>query len=51
MEETFLKVDSLIKEEDFAQDTGSTACVVLITKDEIVCSNAGDSRAVLFTNN
>ena len=27
--------------------TGTTACVVLVTKDLIVCSNSGDSRAVL----
>lgn len=27
--------------------TGATACVVFIGKNEIVCSNAGDSRAVL----
>ena len=26
---------------------GCTACVVLITIDEIICANAGDSRAVL----
>lgn len=27
--------------------TGTTACVVLVTKDKIYCSNSGDSRAVL----
>ena len=27
--------------------TGTTACVVLITKDTIYCANSGDSRAVL----
>ena len=28
-------------------DTGTTACVVLITPKQIYCSNAGDSRGVL----
>ena len=29
--------------------TGTTACVVLITKDNIYCANSGDSRAVLMS--
>lgn len=32
-------------------DVGCTACVVLITPDEIYCSNAGDSRGVLSKAN
>ena len=29
-------------------DTGTTACVVLLTPDKIYCSNSGDSRGVLW---
>jgi len=42
-----LKLDNDVKPQDYATDTGTTACVVLITPTEIYCSNAGDSRAVL----
>ena len=28
-------------------DMGCTSCIVLITPEEIYCSNAGDSRGVL----
>ena len=31
--------------------TGTTSCVLLITKDKIYCANSGDSRAVLCSNN
>jgi protein phosphatase 1G len=30
--------------------TGCTACVALITDNEIICANAGDSRCVLSNN-
>lgn len=43
----FLDYDSKVELEDFAMDTGTTACVVLITPDKIFCSNAGDSRGCL----
>lgn len=33
---------------DIANSVGCTACVCIITKDEIICANAGDSRAVLW---
>ena len=46
LEETFLKMDEKLKENDI-RVSGSTACVVLITPDTIFCANAGDSRAVL----
>ena len=36
-----------MKKEDFANDTGTTSCVILITPDKIWCANAGDSRGVL----
>lgn len=47
LEKCFMKVDELVQSEEYANDTGTTACVILITKDKIFCSNAGDSRAVL----
>jgi len=36
-----------VKKEDYANDTGTTACVVILTPDKIYCGNAGDSRGVL----
>ena len=45
--DTFMNLDEGIKSKDFAMDTGSTSCVVLITDNKIICANAGDSRAVL----
>ena len=47
LKKAFLKLDSDVKKQDYSLDTGTTACVVLITPTEIFCSNAGDSRAVL----
>ena len=47
----FLEYDALVQKEDYAMDVGCTACVVLITPDEIYCSNAGDSRGVLSKSN
>lgn len=47
MKKAFLKLDSDVEKEDYAMDTGTTACVVLITPSEIYCSNSGDSRGVL----
>lgn len=47
LKKAFLKLDSEVAKEDYAVDTGTTACVVLITPTEIYCSNAGDSRGVL----
>lgn len=32
---------------DIANAVGCTACVCIITKDQVICANAGDSRAVL----
>lgn len=32
---------------DIANAVGCTACVCIMTKDEVICANAGDSRAVL----
>ena len=43
-----MKLDENLKQEDFSTDTGSTSCVVFVTKNKIYCANAGDSRAVLY---
>ena len=32
-------------------DTGTTACVILMTPSHLYCSNAGDSRGVLMRQN
>ena len=45
--DTFLALDRDLKDKDFAMDCGATSCVVFVTKDHIICANAGDSRAVL----
>jgi serine/threonine protein phosphatase PrpC len=47
LKKAFLKLDSEVQKQDYAVDTGTTACVVLITPQMIYCSNAGDSRGVL----
>jgi serine/threonine protein phosphatase PrpC len=39
--------DSALKRLEEEGDSGTTACVVLLTPQYIVCANAGDSRAVL----
>mmetsp|Transcript_14777 Transcript_14777/g.22907 ORF Transcript_14777/g.22907 Transcript_14777/m.22907 type:complete len:189 (-) Transcript_14777:414-980(-) len=51
LENTFMKLDDEVSNEDYAHDTGSTSCCVLITPTEIYCCNAGDSRAVLCHDN
>lgn len=43
-------LDDKVKKEDYANDTGSTSCVVFFTNKAIYCANAGDSRAVLMHN-
>lgn len=43
----FIEYDALVGKEDFAMDTGTTSNVVLLTKTDIYCANAGDSRACL----
>lgn len=44
---TFMDLDKILENEDFAMDAGCTAVVCFVTKTQIFCSNAGDSRAVL----
>lgn len=52
---TFLKLDEKLRiksdaKDNFADQEGSTACVVLLTKEKIYCANAGDSRAIIRIN-
>ena len=47
MKKAFFNVDAIVGKEDYANDTGTTACVVFISDTHIYCSNAGDSRGVL----
>lgn len=42
-----MALDEKVGKEDYAADTGSTSCVILITETKIYCANAGDSRGVL----
>ena len=48
LRKTFLNVDALVGKEDYCNDTGTTACVIFISESHIYCSNAGDSRGVLY---
>ncbi len=47
--DAFMKLDENLKQEDFSTDTGSTSCVVFVTKNKIYCANAGDSRGILYS--
>ena len=49
--EAFHIIDGKVAKEDYAIDTGTTACVILITPQTIYCANAGDSRGVLCRQN
>ena len=51
LKDAFHTIDNKISKEDYAMDTGTTACVVLVTPTVIICCNAGDSRGVLMQNN
>ena len=46
LEECFLKLDQKIKDNNI-DVSGCTANVVLITQTQIICANAGDSRAAM----
>jgi len=48
--EAFRKFDEEVGKMDYGMHTGSTANVVYFNSTDIYCANAGDSRAVLFTN-
>ena len=51
LRKAFLKLDADVGKQTYAVDTGTTACVVLVTPQMIYCSNAGDSRGVLSRDN
>lgn len=42
-----MTLDKMVSSEEYALDTGTTICVVLITDTQIYCANSGDSRGVL----
>jgi serine/threonine protein phosphatase PrpC len=42
---------SIMNDDDAGDDSGTTACIVLVTPEHFVCANAGDSRAVYSKNN
>lgn len=50
LRKAFMALDDKVSNEDYASDTGSTSCVILITENKIYCANAGDSRGVLCNN-
>lgn len=50
LKQTFNEIDNNVKHQEYAEMTGSTACVVVVMKDSIYCANSGDSRAVLCRN-
>ena len=47
--ESFRAFDAEVKTKDYANDTGTTSCVVLLTPTQIICANSGDSRGALLT--
>lgn len=47
MEESFLQLDKMVREDGCGDDGGCTACAVLIAEGSVYCANAGDSRAVM----
>lgn len=50
LRKAFMALDEKVSKEDYANDTGSTSCVILLTDTKIYCANAGDSRGVLCNN-
>ena len=47
LKDGLMELDSQAGKEDSTEMAGTTACVLLVTKDSIYCANIGDSRAVL----
>ncbi len=54
----FIQLDDMMDDEkskdpitEFSLSAGCTACVVLLTKDSIICANSGDSRCVMARGN
>ena len=47
--ESFRAFDAEVSKKDYANDTGTTSCVVLLTPTQIICANSGDSRGALLT--
>ena len=50
LRKALMALDKEVSMEDYAMDTGTTSCVILITDKQIYCANSGDSRGVLCNN-
>ena len=46
----FAKIDLKFKDNPNFGNSGSTACIIYITDDQIFCFNVGDTRSVLFSD-
>ena len=47
LKKTFFQLDEQLSKQEYAEMTGTTACVILVTDDAMYCCNSGDSRGVL----
>jgi len=45
-----MALDAKVGKENYANESGCTSCVILLTRTKIYCANAGDSRGVLCYN-
>ena len=47
----YIQIDNILKKKDYDSDfSGSTSCSLFIIGKHIICSNLGDSRAILIKN-
>ncbi|CAD8102250.1 unnamed protein product [Paramecium sonneborni] len=50
LESTFETLDTILAHQIASSKVGSTAIIVLVTKEKVYIANLGDSRAILFSN-
>lgn len=50
LESTFETLDTILAHRIASSKVGSTAIIVLVTKEKVHIANLGDSRAILFSN-